>query len=317
MICTIITLTLAAETISQSRTPTQKIRVRHMTDVMIRSLEPATLGEGPTWSRRDNCVYWVDILGHTLFRLEFERNTIKSWDFGEPIGWVVERERGGLIAGLMSGPAEVTLEPFHVKHILNPYPQHPENRLNDAKADNRGRIWFGSMHKPIVETTGAFYRMDTDFSLREIDGPYHVANGPTFNVAHTRVYHTDSDKGEIYVFDIDAEGEAVNKRLFLKFLPAWGSPDGMTTDAQDGIWVAHWDGSRVTRFLPDGREDFHITLPASQITSLCFAGPHLDRVFVTSAADGKPTEKLAGHLFEIPKPLLRGHTGLEPQKFRG
>jgi xylono-1,5-lactonase len=288
-----------------------------MSEIIVRSHKPSTLGEGTLWSPRDGCVYWVDILGHKLHSLELEHNKIRSWDFGEPIGWVVAREKGGFIAGLMSGPAEVTLEPFSVKHIVNPYPHEPENRLNDAKADNRGRIWFGSMHKPIEKTSGAFYRLETDLSFKEIDAPYTIANGPTFSKDFSRIYHTDTDKHEIYVFDMDENGEAVNKRLFLRFLPAWGYPDGMTTDADDGIWVAHWGGSRVTRFLPDGREDFHIEMPASQITNITFGGDKLDRMFVSSAADGQPTEKLAGHLFEVPRSLLRGITGLTPQTFKG
>ena len=216
----------------------------------------------------------------------------------------------------MSGFAEVTLEPFTIRHIANPYPHEPENRMNDAKADDRGRIWAGSMHKPITKTSGAFYRLNADLSVREVDGPYKIANGPTFSADHSKVWHTDTGKSEIYVFDV-IDGELANKRLWLKFPAEWGGPDGMTTDAQGGIWVAHWGPGRVTRFFEDATEDFHIDLPAKQTTSLCFAGDGLDRVFVTSAAENLPQDREGGTLFEIPSDLLRGHTGLEPMKFKG
>ncbi len=286
-----------------------------MSDILRRSAPGAILGEGPLWSKRDQCIYWVDILSHTLHAY-YLRGESQTWHFPEPIGWVIERERGGFIAGLMSGFAEVTLEPLTIKHIANPYPHEPENRLNDAKADDRGRIWAGSMHKPITKTSGAFYRLDTDMSTREVDGPYKIANGPTFSADHDRVWHTDTGKNEIYVFDVIG-GELMNKRLWLTFPEDWGGPDGMTTDAQGGIWIAHWGPGRITRFHADASEDFHIDMPAKQITSLCFAGDALDRVFVTSAAENLPEDREGGTLFEIPSDLLRGHTGLEPQKFGG
>ena len=286
-----------------------------MTDILRRSAPGAILGEGPLWSKRDQCIYWVDILSHRLHAWYLNGEN-KFWTFDEPIGWVIEREKGGFIAGFMSGFAELNLEPFTVKHIATPYPHEPENRLNDAKADDRGRIWAGSMHKPIQKVSGAFYRLNTDMTWQEVDGPYKIANGPTFSADHKRVWHTDTGRNEVYVFDV-VGGELANKRPWLTFPDSWGGPDGMTTDAQGGIWIAHWGPGRITRFHDDAREDFHIDLPAQQITSLCFAGDGLDRVFVTSAAENLPQDREGGTLFEIPSDLLRGHTGLEPQRFRG
>jgi sugar lactone lactonase YvrE len=73
----------------------------------------------------------------------------------------------------------------------------------------------------------------------------------------------------------------------------------MATDVHGGIWIAHWGGGRLSRFLPDGRLDRAIALPVSQVTSCCFAGPTLERMFVTSAAIGRDDEPLAGCLFEV------------------
>ncbi len=137
-----------------------------------------------------------------------------------------------------------------------------------------------------------------------MDEGYKVCNGPTFCRAGKTLYHTDTPLGVIYAFDLSADGELSNKRVFLKFEPGWGKPDGMTTDAEDHIWVAHWGGSRVSRFTPEGKLDRAIPLPASQITSCVFAGENLDRMFITSAADGV-SEDLAGALFEI-DPGVRG-----------
>src|SRR5690606_18729213 len=101
----------------------------------------------------------------------------------------------------------------------------------------------------------------------------------------------------------------------------WGGPDGMTTDAKGGVWIAHYGGGRISRFLPDGTLDFQIMMPATQITSMAFGGEKLDHLYVTSAAqflpDNAPDRAVAGALFEVPPSLLRGHTGLPNNKFAG
>jgi sugar lactone lactonase YvrE len=78
--------------------------------------------------------------------------------------------------------------------------------------------------------------------------------------------------------------------------------------------VAHWDGGCVSRFDPDGQRVQAVRVPASRPTSPCFAGPALDRLFVTSAADGCDGEPLAGALFEID---AGGVAGLPPAAFAG
>jgi len=93
----------------------------------------------------------------------------------------------------------------------------------------------------------------------------------------------------------------------------------MTVDAQDGLWVAHWGGSRVSRFHSDGRLDCSIALPVSQVTSCVFGGSSLDRMFVTSASIGLSAEQLvreplAGGLFEVDP---QGKSGLPAAQFAG
>ncbi len=196
----------------------------------------------------------------------------------ERIGWAVERRnRPGFIAGLQSGFYELDLEPFALRQIVDPEPQHPGNRLNDAKVDGHGRIWAGTMDAAIVEATGSLYCLRPDMSVRRIDEGYKVTNGPTFSLGQEFMYHTDSGRGTVYRFDLSPEGELSNKQVWLKFSGDIGSPDGMTVDAEGYVWIAHWGGSRISRWSPDAKLDREIRLPAPQITSIAFAGAALDR----------------------------------------
>jgi sugar lactone lactonase YvrE len=279
----------------------------------------AELGEGPLWSARDQAIYWTDIKVGKLNRYRLADGTTQSWDMTDMIGWAVERrDKPGFIVGLAHAIAEVTLEPFSIARRCEIEPDKPANRLNDAKVDPLGRIWFGTMHDPEQDSSGALYRLDPDLSVHQVDTGYVVANGPTFSPDGAIVYHTDSFAREIYRFDVRPDGSLGNKRVFVRFTEDEGYPDGMTTDRDGCLWVAHWAGWRVTRFRPDGTRDRMIPMPVSQVTSCTFGGDRLDRMFVTSARIGLTEaqlvrEPLAGGLFEIDP----GTTGLPTPRFAG
>jgi sugar lactone lactonase YvrE len=273
------------------------------------------LGEGLLWSARDNAIYWVDILAPALHRYSLTTTQVTTWQMPEKIGWVIERrDHPGFIAGLQSGFHTLTLDPVVCASIVDPEPHLPGNRMNDAAVDKFGRIWAGTMDCAIAEVTGSLYCFDTTHTVSKRDSDYLITNGPAFGAEHECMYHTDTGRSVVYRFDLSADGTISGKREFLKFPEEWGTPDGMTVDAQGGLWIAHWGGSRVSRFNPDATLDRCVALPASQITNCVFGGENLDRLFVTSAAEGKADEPLAGAVFEVDP---QGVRGIAPNLFAG
>jgi len=266
----------------------------------------AVLGEGPLWVARENAVYWVDIKGQALHRLALSDNAHTSWSMPEMLGWVVERrDQPGFIAGFKSGFARLSLDPLRIEPICAPERHLPDSRLNDAAVDRAGRIWAGTMDDRELAATGGLYCLDVAGNLSRRDTGYIVSNGPTFSPDHDVLYHTDTTQGVIYRFALGPGGTLGKREVFVVFPEDWGSPDGMATDVQGGVWVAHWGGGRLSRFLPDARLDRVIAMPVSQVTSCCFAGSALERMFVTTAAIGRHDEPLAGCLFEV-VPGVRG-----------
>jgi xylono-1,5-lactonase len=273
------------------------------------------LGEGLWWSARENAVYWVDILAPALHRVSLADEQVSSWPMPEKIGWVVERrDRPGFIAGLQSGFCELTLDPVVCRLIVDPEPHYPDNRLNDATVDALGRIWAGTMDCGASIEAGSLYRLGVDRRLTCHDTGYIVTNGPVVSPGNDWLYHNDTGRGVVYRFALTSDGEIQDKREFLRFPRDWGLPDGMTVDAEGGLWIAHWGGARVSRFNPDGQLERVIPLPASQVTNCVFAGAALDRMFVTSAALDKADEPLAGALFEVDP---GGARGVAPHCFGG
>jgi sugar lactone lactonase YvrE len=221
------------------------------------------------------------------------------------LGWVVpRRDHSGFIAGFQSGFARLSLDPVRVEAICAPEAHLPDSRMNDAAVDCAGRIWAGTMDDREQMPTGCLYRLDAAGQWTRHDSGYVVSNGPTFSPEHDILYHTDTTRRVIHRFALGADGMLGDREEFVVFPEDWGWPDGMATDVEGGIWVAHWGGSRLSRFLPNGRLDRVIEMPVAQITSCCFAGPTLERMFVTTASVDC-SDPLAGCLFEV-EPGVRG-----------
>lgn len=270
------------------------------------------LGEGPTWLADHGELLWVDILKPAIHRLSLRDGSIKTLEVDEAVGWALPiKDDSRFIAGFRDGFWKIDLDSGQRELIASPETDRRDNRLNDAKIDAWGRIWAGSKDDTDRQASGALYRLDPDLTCSRVDDNYLVANGPAFSVDGKTLYHSDSGLRTVYAFDLDASGTIENKRIWQVFPEEWGYPDGMTTDRDGCLWIAHWGGAKLSQFDPDGNLIQAIDFPATNITSCAFAGTNLDRMFVTSSTLGAEGEELAGALFEIDP----GTTGLMPRAF--
>jgi D-xylonolactonase len=267
----------------------------------------AQLGEGALWSTRDQALWWVDILGQQLHRLQWPGGVRTSWDFDEEVSAVVERADGaGLLLALRRGFAAFDPATGRLAHLHQPRDEPPGNRFNDGKCDAQGRFWVGSMDFDCVAPSGALYRFDPDGSCHRHDSGFVVTNGPTWSADGRTLYFNDTAQGQVLAYDFDAvAGTVSHRRPWLRLADGDGLPDGMCTDLAGRVWIAHWGGGCVSCHDPASAAELcRITLPARQITSCAFGGFDLCTLFVTSAATGldaaaRAAQPLAGAVFAL------------------
>lgn len=251
----------------------------------------AVLGEGPVWVEREGALYWVDITGRKIFRLE-ESGERTEWDTPVRVGSLIPRRGGGFIGGTDRGIALIDVERGKFDVVCEPESGRPSNRFNDGKTDRQGRLWAGTMDDEERQSSGALYRVGADLHCDRVDDGYKVTNGPAFSPDGTVMYVTDSALQTIYAFDLDVSGAASGKRTFAQFGEGDGYPDGMTVDSDGNLWVAFWDGWCLRRIAPSGETVERIAMPVQRPTSCAFGGRELDRLYVTSATKGLTGEAL-------------------------
>lgn len=269
----------------------------------------AVLGEGPVWVEREAALYWLDIKGLKVFRLD-DSGQVTEWPTPLRVGSIAPRRSGAFIAGTEDGIAIVdpARDRFEIK--ANPEEALPDNRFNDGKVDRRGRFWAGTMDDREREASGTLYCVDTDLNVTTVDSGYKVTNGPAFSPLGDIMYHNDSARQVTYAFDMGSDGKPGERRVFLQFGERDGYPDGMTVDSEGCLWIAFWDGWCIRRYSPGGEWLQTIEMPVARPTSCAFGGRDLDRLYVTSASIGLDDEARAmqpnaGALFMV-SPGVRG-----------
>ncbi|MFJ5898582.1 SMP-30/gluconolactonase/LRE family protein [Streptomyces sp. NPDC093064] len=247
------------------------------------------LGEGIRWT--DDRAVLTDILSGRLLAAPDDPaapHTLIA-QLPCPLGAVapVEGHPGHWIAAAGTGICRI--DPAgRVEWIARPEDDAPvPMRMNDGVADPHGRFWAGSMAYDTTEDAGSLYRLDRDGRVTRVLRDITIPNGPAFSADGTVMYLADSARGVILRCPVDpASGDPGTPEPFVTLTS--GSPDGMTTDTEGGLWTAVWGIGQVHRYHPDGSLDRIVGLPAEQPAGLCLGGPDGRTLLVTSAHIGLP-----------------------------
>lgn len=282
-------------------TSSKKI-LKHNYEVVLKN--QAVLAEGPAWDSAHHALLWVDIVQHTINRFDLRSGKNQSVKFDATIGSVVPRKSGGYVLATDNGLIELSTD-LKIGNVIAPIHISQEEQMNDGKCDAAGRYWTGTLAIDRKSPVGSLYCVDASHHVERKLADIVVSNGMGWNSKQNKMYYIDSKKYCILQFDFDLEeGQISNQRVFVDLSKSQGIPDGMTVDAEEGIWVAMWDGGEVHRYKPDGTLDFVIEMPVKRVTSCCFGGEDLTDLYITSSRNGLTEEQhqqqpLAGSIFRI------------------
>ncbi|MEP7203143.1 MAG: SMP-30/gluconolactonase/LRE family protein [Ilumatobacteraceae bacterium] len=287
------------------------------TEVSIAVLGPDQLGEGPVWDDRSGELLRVDISGRLVHRWNPTTSESTSFATEGDVGAAVLCEDGGLVLAIecdlwrVDASGQMTL-------LAEVDPQ-PGVRFNDCRADPRGRLWAGTLHRDRDPRKAALYRLEPGGELEVVLPERTISNGIGWDPAGATMFYIDSPTQRVVQFDYDlATGELGQERLFAEIDPVDGLPDGLTVDGEGCVWVCLFGGGRIRRYRPDGILDEEIVLPLTNPTCPAFGGADYGTLYVTTARHRLTDEQLileplAGALLQLDV----GVTGLPAHRFGG
>ena len=175
-------------------------------------------------------------------------------------------------------------------------------RCNDGKCDPAGRLWVGTMGFGAPKEAGTLYCVLPDGEVVPKLRKVTISN----------MYYNDTPTGRIARYRYDAASGEISFDGIAVVLPEGsGSPDGMTIDGNDNLWVAQWGGSGVYCYNPrTGELLAKVEVPAPHVASCAFGGEKLDTLYITTARAGLTDEQLkqyplSGSLFSC-RPGVQG-----------
>ncbi|WP_055695032.1 SMP-30/gluconolactonase/LRE family protein [Streptomyces prasinopilosus] len=268
-------------------------------------------GEGPVWSEAWGGLRWLDMLAGDVLSLAPDATVVRR-HVDTVVAAVRPRRGGGAVLGVERGFA--LEDPDGKVTLLDPLWSDERVRMNEGGCDPDGRFYCGSMEYDTRRGAGALHRLDPDGSTATVLDAVTISNGLEWSPDGGRAYYVDTGTGRVDVFDYDREHGLTGRRPFA-VVPGPGKPDGLTVDAEGGVWVALYDGGAVRRYAPDGTLDEVVDLPVTKVTACTFGGPELDRLFITTSREhlAPGAEPRAGALFTC----VPGVRGVPVREFAG
>lgn len=288
---------------------------------------PSRLGESPFWHPDEQTLYWCDIQGQKVWAWRPDGGPLRQWDLPSEPGCCAPTDQGNLVIGLRDG--FYRLDPRHGQLTCLALLDHDTRdlRLNDGRCDSHGRFWAGSVYAPKTAPLASLWCLratPTGYAVQRMAGDNLTANGLAFSPDDRWMYWANTPAHRIDRFEWNAATGTLGARTpWRQFEPRTegqpygGRPDGAAVDAEGHYWVAMYEGACILRLRPDGSVAQQIDTPVLYPTMVCFGGPDLRTLYVTSAV-GNAQAPLPGTQV-APGSLLQMRVdvpGLPVQRFR-
>ena len=253
-----------------------------------------SFGEGPVWDRRKKVMYWVDIIG----------NTIWKWTPGvgrevvlrpsrHANGLTFDREGRLVVAGWCSRSIWRFEHDGVIKTIAEHYDGKKFNSPNDIVVKSDGSTWWtdsaGGLVIPgmVAEDVQRYLDVQGVYRLSPDGGTVTLAiadcaypNGLAFSPDEKLLYVNDTMQGLIRVFDVNLDGTVGPGRLFNKLVGAEaGVADGMKVDVEGNVYCTGPGGVHI--IAPDGRLLGRLRIPG-HCTNMAWGDDDMKSLYVTT-----------------------------------
>ncbi|MET1115964.1 MAG: SMP-30/gluconolactonase/LRE family protein [Comamonas sp.] len=242
------------------------------------------LGECPVWHGQQ--LWLLDCRAGVVYALDPDTGAITArHEVPPPLGSFAFNRDGRIVLALKEAIAMLDPGNGQLRTLARLDVSHPDLRLNDGTSLPDGSFVVGTMH-PFLSAgeapLGGLYRLDTELQLHKLEEDLVITNGPGVNPINGRLHVADSARKIIYSYAMAADGTLADKQIFVRTDAQGSGPDGCCFDNEGGLWTALVRAGALARFDLQGKLTHKIDLPLTYPSALCFGGPAMADLFVTS-----------------------------------
>ncbi len=285
-------------------------------------------GEAPFWHAREERLYWIDVPLQRIWRWHQPSGRTEHWDLPQAITGMAPCRSGGLLLVMADGlhhAAGWTDTPMPLASV----PGGTEGSVvRGGRCDPWGRFWLlqGASPSEAPSRSGTLYCLHTRTAARpsliavrrglhDVLGWSSSPDGRSFVWCTPQAQEIEqamlSNPGRwppelsmpitLARFNRPASGTSGAPAL----TPASDRPSGGAMDQAGRYWAAVAGNARVVCIDAQGQTVAEIAAPALQPSGLCFGGPDMRTLFLTTARAHRSGEELAqyplcGGMFALP-----------------
>jgi sugar lactone lactonase YvrE len=240
-------------------------------------------GEGPRWF--ENLLWFSDMLGEAVHTVDLAGAMTTLPLPGRSPSGLGFRPDGSLLIVSTEDRQVLRYDGDTVTTVADLGDLTPAS-LGDMVIDGAGRAFVGSQ----ARDGGVVVRIDPDDTVSVVADDLDFPNGMVITPEGTLIV-AESTGRRLTEFTIGADGELSDRSVFADGLD--GPPDGITLDAQGGVWTSMTLRNQFERITHGGTVTDRIDMGDRSAIACTLGGPEGRTLFLLSATDSYP-DRLVG-----------------------
>jgi gluconolactonase len=261
-------------------------------DVVAQGME---FGEGPVWDRRAKVLYWVDIIGNTIWKWKpgVGKETVMH-PTGFANGMTFDHQGRLLVCGWSSRNVWRIEKDGSVTILTERCNGRKYNSPNDIVVSSDGTTYFTDSAGGLVNI--GMVASGTDIQRQaEVQGVYRISpdgkqvtlvtgsigypNGLAFSPDEKLLYVNDTRVNKLYVHDVRADGSTSETREWVQLQGnEAGAADGMKVDSEGNVYTSGPGGIHILD--PKAKLLGRIRFP-NHVSNMCWGEDDWKTLFIT------------------------------------
>ena len=247
-------------------------------------------GEGPRWF--EGLLWFSDMLGEAVHTVNLQGSMSTLPLPGHAPSGLGFRPDGSLLIASAESRQVLRYDGETVTVLADLADAAPAN-LGDMVVDDLGRAYVGSQ----AREGGVIVRIDPDGTAAVVATDLDFPNGMVITPDGTTLIVAESVGRRLTAFSIGPDGSLSDRRIFAEGLD--GPPDGITLDADVGVWASMTLAHQFERIVEGGAVTDRIDIGERTAIACMLGGPERRTLFLLSSTDAYPQRLIGTKLSQL------------------